>query len=66
MPTLYADGVRIYELFFFLLKNAYEFNDKEHKKIDIDYKQTDKSIVFKIKDNGRGINQRNLKNIFIK
>ncbi|MGB1204233.1 MAG: ATP-binding protein [Chitinophagales bacterium] len=64
MPTLYADSTRIYELFLFLLKNAYEFNDKAHKEIKIDYEKTNKWFICTISDNGKGINERNIKSIF--
>ena len=52
MPTIYADNIRIYELFLFLIKNAYEFNDKVDKEIHISYEKTDKWLIFVIRDNG--------------
>ncbi len=64
LPKLFADELRTYELFYFLIKNAATFNDKEQKLIKLIYKQEGEFLKFEIQDNGIGIEQRHIDEVF--
>lgn len=55
-----ADRVAFFKVFYELIENAFKFNSKDVKEVKI-YMQDGKLIV---EDNGDGIHEKNLKNIF--
>lgn len=64
LPQLVADEMRIYQLFYHLLKNAIDFNDKTKKWVRIEFERKNDHLNFKITDNGIGIASKYLKEIF--
>ncbi|PZD71206.1 Phytochrome-like protein cph1 [Acaryochloris thomasi RCC1774] len=76
LPTLACDRIRISELFTNLISNAIKYNDKPHKWIEMGYVSTDEDratlpsalqqagTVFYVRDNGIGIRDRHLENVF--
>lgn len=55
LPILYADRVRIQQLFQNLISNAIRYIDKEKGHVEIDVKVKNSYYEFSIKDNGIGI-----------
>ena len=64
LPTLKGDRTRLQQLFQNLLSNAIRYNDKEEGLIQIDFKQEGEYLLFSIKDNGIGIEERYHHKIF--
>jgi two-component system, chemotaxis family, sensor kinase Cph1 len=75
LPTIPCDFVQINELFTNLISNAIKYNDQPEKQVEIGYLTQAEillqkpgckisSLVFYIKDNGIGIRERHLDNIF--
>jgi two-component system, chemotaxis family, sensor kinase Cph1 len=75
LPAVQCDRVQISEVFTNLISNAIKYNDHEEKWVEIGYldfesplKQTDEAIepmvTFYVRDNGIGIPERHLENIF--
>jgi signal transduction histidine kinase len=60
--VLFADGYRIKQMLSILLDNAVKFTDKGH--IELTFKLTQNSIVFKVKDTGIGIRKEKRDVIF--
>jgi signal transduction histidine kinase len=60
--VLFADGYRIKQMLSILLDNAVKFTDKGH--IELTFKLTPNSIVFKVKDTGIGIRKEKRDVIF--
>lgn len=64
LPTLRISKVAMEQIFTNLLSNAVKYNDKLTPKVKIDYDQDGKYFNFKIADNGSGIPEKDLQNIF--
>ncbi|MGB0839544.1 MAG: ATP-binding protein [Chitinophagales bacterium] len=64
LPLLFADEVRIYQLFDYLIRNAVQFNNAEQKQIKINYAITQQKVVFCVSDNGIGIKEKDLDKTF--
>jgi two-component system, chemotaxis family, sensor kinase Cph1 len=75
LPTLRCDTVQITELFTNLISNAVKYNDQLEKQVEIGSLTPDEMLqqnpsrkisqqVFYVKDNGIGIRERHLDNIF--
>ncbi|MEQ8173413.1 MAG: ATP-binding protein, partial [Candidatus Eremiobacterota bacterium] len=65
MPFVYADRIRIREVWQNLIENAVKYTGNQDKpEINIGYKNTDRGDVFYIKDNGTGIEEKYYKKIF--
>ncbi|GEM_PF-3571117 len=65
LPTVYGEKTRIEQVFFNLLSNAIKFNDKDRVVIEIEWREEeDRFILFSIKDNGIGIEERYFESIF--
>ncbi|MCJ1807755.1 PAS domain S-box protein [Flavobacterium covae] len=64
LPIITADRYRIQQLFQNLISNAVTYIDKPIGKVIIDYKDTNDSHLFSIKDNGPGIAPENQDKIF--
>ena len=65
LPTIYCDPILIEEVFTNLLGNAFKYNDKAQKWIEIGYylDRVDGDVVY-VRDNGIGIRDRHLEAIF--
>jgi signal transduction histidine kinase len=63
---VYCDGDKIREVFLNLIENAvkYKDDDKDFNYVDISIKRQHSKILVTIEDNGLGINEDKLKNIF--
>jgi two-component system, chemotaxis family, sensor kinase Cph1 len=75
LPTVRCDKVQINEVFTNLISNAIKYNDQEEKWVEIGYldaelpleqmgEPLEPMVTFYIKDNGIGIPERHLENIF--
>lgn len=69
-PVIECDELRVTEVFMNLISNALKYNDKEKKSISIGYRKASTTeiapsgYVFYVKDNGIGIEERHLGNVF--
>lgn len=67
LPDVRCDRIQVSEVFSNLITNAIKYNDKAHKIVEIGFldQSTDESkITFYVRDNGIGIRQKHLDNIF--
>jgi PAS domain S-box-containing protein len=68
LPAIVCDYVRIAEVFQNIIGNALKYTEKLHKKIEIGYTKDHpdfpNEIVYFVRDNGIGIEKRNLDSIF--
>jgi len=64
LPEVYCEKIKIEQVFQNLISNAVKYNDKEICKIEIDYEDLTSHYLFKIKDNGKGIDEKNFEKIF--
>ncbi len=65
LPILYADEVRIYELFYYLIDNAINFNDKGATGwVNVSSVLKENEIHICVEDNGRGIEPKNFDRVF--
>lgn len=74
LPTVYCDSARVGEIYRNLITNAMKYNDKPKKWIEIGYQKLvggadnvdcqDSNIVFHVRDNGIGIEQKHQESIF--
>ncbi len=64
LPEVYCEKIKIEQVFQNLISNAIKYNDKKYCKIEIDYEDLDTHFLFKIKDNGKGIEKKNFEKIF--
>ncbi len=65
LPKFFFDPVRIREVFNNLLDNAIKFSSKREGKIEIFIENKKTFALIKIKDNGIGISQQNLRKLFL-
>ncbi len=61
--VVYVDGLLIKQVIVNLIDNAIR-HTKENSKIEISIAKDKKNIIFKVSDNGDGIKEENIKNIF--
>ncbi|WP_378186562.1 ATP-binding protein [Aquimarina sp. W85] len=64
LPTINADKIRIQQLFQNIISNAVNYIDKPQGIIEIDYEDHNNYYIFKIKDNGIGIQKEYHEKIF--
>ena len=65
LPVVKGDSIKLQQLFQNLISNAIKYNDKENGIIEIDYTEEDEETYkFLVRDNGIGIDQKHLKDIF--
>ena len=65
LPVLFADKIRIYELFHFIIKNALEsLENRDNAFIRLEVNNVEDFYEFCISDNGRGIKERNLNDVY--
>ncbi|MFZ7138281.1 MAG: PAS domain S-box protein [archaeon] len=64
LPTLYVHRVWKKQLFMNLISNALKFNESKTPKIEVLYAETENDHLFKIRDNGIGIQEKYLSTIF--
>jgi two-component system, chemotaxis family, sensor kinase Cph1 len=62
LPTLWCDRVLLGEVFSNLIANAIKYNNKDHKSIEIGFREADR--VFYVRDNGIGIDREHFETIF--
>ena len=65
MPIIFADKIRIREVFQNLIENAVKFREKDRQlEINIGCKKSNEKCVYYIKDNGIGVEKEYLSKIF--
>ena len=64
MPTIEGDHTKIKQIFTNLIENSLEFHSKQKPIIDILHEDKDPFWEFSIKDNGVGIEEPYLKDVF--
>jgi signal transduction histidine kinase len=65
MPTVRCDRVRMAEVFQNLISNALKYRDKERRpRVEIGWRDADSDLVFHVKDNGIGIEEKYFDRIF--
>jgi len=64
LPTIKGNSYRFQLLFYHLIKNAIQFNNKETVTIAIGSKENDRYWQFYVKDNGKGIEKKYFDKIF--
>lgn len=64
LPNIYAEKLRIEQVFQNLIANAIDYNDKPKGLIEISHEATPTTYIFKIRDNGIGIEEKYFKKIF--
>ena len=64
LPEIYCEKIKIEQVFQNLISNAVKYNNKDTCKIEIDYEDLSSHYLFKIKDNGKGIEEKNFERIF--
>ena len=64
MPQICGNAVTLKEAFRNIIMNSVKYNDKEKTQIKIDSKIDSKRTVFEISDNGPGVSESHLKELF--
>lgn len=64
LPTVQGDAYRLQQLFLNLMTNAILYNDKAEGWVEIDYQEEPHQFTFSIRDNGKGIYEKDVKRIF--
>ncbi len=64
LPTLFANKVRMQQVFQNLIGNAIKYCDKDQIEVDLGFENSDDGFVFSIKDNGVGIESAYFEKIF--
>jgi PAS domain S-box-containing protein len=64
LPTLYVHRVWKRQLFMNLISNALKFNESKTPKIEVLYEERENDHLFKVRDNGIGIEKKYLDRIF--
>ncbi len=64
LPIIFAERIRIEQLFQNLISNAIKYNDKANGWVQISYKCLNKFHQFTVKDNGAGIEEKYFNKIF--
>jgi len=63
LPVIHADAQRLRRVFANLLDNAFKFSESKGK-VTLSTHQTEKDVIVRIEDQGRGIDPRDLPHIF--
>lgn len=64
LPTLKGDAYRLQQVFLNLMTNAILYNDKAEGWVEIDFQEEPHQYTFSIRDNGKGIHEKDVKRIF--
>lgn len=64
MPMMTSSGSQLYLLFKNLVENGVIFNDSKKPRVTISYEQVDSDFIFRIADNGIGIEKKYQSKIF--
>lgn len=64
-PTVNADPTQMKQLFQNLISNAIKFSNNENPVVEISFERKDDNWLFRISDNGIGIEDNNLERIFL-
>tara|TARA_R110001592_G_scaffold96733_1_gene277583 strand:- start:573 stop:1862 length:1290 start_codon:yes stop_codon:yes gene_type:complete len=64
LPTIVINKSQILQVFQNLIQNGIKYNDKEIRKIEIDYTLEKNNYIFSVKDNGIGIDEKYHEKIF--
>ncbi len=64
LPTVQGDAYRLQQLFLNLITNAILYNDKSEGWVEINYQEEPHQFTFSIRDNGKGIHEKDVKRIF--
>jgi len=64
LPSLWGQEEQLVQLFVQLISNGLEYNKSAHPKIDISVEQLNEMWVFQVKDNGVGIEDKELERVF--
>ena len=65
LPVVHCDPVKLNEVFCNLISNAIKYNDKTQKVVEIGHRLNEQQeLIFFVKDNGLGIRQENLQDVF--
>lgn len=64
MPTIHGNKIRVQQIFQNIISNAIKYNDKEFCQVDISFEEQDTHHVFRIKDNGPGIDPKYQSKVF--
>ena len=64
MPTMFADGVQITQIFQNLISNSIKYYNEAPPRIHISAKQNKKAVIFSVSDNGIGIDPQYYERIF--
>jgi signal transduction histidine kinase len=65
LPVVHGDGVQLAQVFQNLLSNAIKFRGKEPPTIHISVSRQAREWIFKVADNGIGINPKDFERIFV-
>jgi PAS domain S-box-containing protein len=65
LPEVWSDSIQLSQAFQNLLINAIKFKGQYQPKIHVSAKDTPTEIVFSVKDNGRGIEKKDIPSIFM-
>jgi len=65
LPTVHSDGVQLGKVFEHLIDNALKFRSSEAPRIEISARQQDRSWFFSVADNGIGIAEKDVEDIFV-
>jgi signal transduction histidine kinase len=64
MPEIYYNKMALFQIFINLITNAIKYNDKTHGQIEIGYEDIKNKHCFYVKDNGKGIQEKDYAKIF--
>jgi PAS domain S-box-containing protein len=65
LPVVWSDNVQLTILFQNLLANALKFRGKESPKIHVSAEDKNNEYIFSVKDNGRGIDEKDFDKVFV-
>ncbi len=66
LDTFFTDPILLGSIYQNLMENAYKYSPPDRKELTIKIEKLKKEVIFKFKDQGIGIDQRELNNIFRK
>lgn len=65
LPKVFGETFSFKELFFNLINNAFKFNNKEKKSLELGYEDKNTHWQFYVKDNGKGIEEIYFEKVFV-